>query len=235
MGGRARLGVPSGRAAGDDRAGAGSAGRTASRDLLTAVAIHLRLQPDARRAQLLEVGFRLFTERPYDDFSMDDVAAEAGVSKGLLYHYFPSKRQLYTAALKKAAASMLAATEPEPGQPPDVQLRRALGAYLDYVREHAPAYRAVLRGGIGTDPEVAAIAEDFRRTVLDRLRQGLSLDPADPRLRTALRGWIGLVEAASLDWIEHGELARDELLGVLTGALGDLLRRVRPERGPTLT
>src|SRR5215831_531124 len=119
---------------------------------------YVRLSPDNRRAQLLSLAVRMFTERPYDDFSMDELAASAGVSKGLLYHYFPSKRGLYLEVLRSAAAELMGLMRLQPDLPPDEQLRAALLAYMTYVRDRADAYRAMLRGGIGTDPEVAAVA-----------------------------------------------------------------------------
>src|SRR5690349_7030029 len=111
---------------------------------------YARLSPDDRRAQLLDLAVRMFAERPYDDFSMDELAAAAGVSKGLLYHYFDSKRSLYTEVLRGAAAELMGLMRPQPELPLADQLRAALLAYMTYVRERAALYRHKLR--IGTDP-----------------------------------------------------------------------------------
>lgn len=191
---------------------------------------YVRLSPDSRKAQLLELGIRLFSERPYDDFSMDDVAAEAGVSKGLLYHYFPSKRHFYMSALRKAVADMTTLTEPDRGLPVEEQLRRGLDVYLAYVEEHAAAYRAVLRGGIGSDPEVAAITEEFRSVTLRRLLRAIGASHPGPKVRVAIRGWIGLVEAASLDWLERRDLTRIELVEMLDAALPAVLQAMNIKR-----
>ena len=188
--------------------------------------VRARLRPDARRAQLLELGGRLFSERAYDEFSMDDIAAEAGVSKGLLYHYFPTKRAFYMAALREATAEMLELIEPEPGLSPDEALRRGLAGYLGYVREHAGAYRAVLRGGIGADPEVLGIADAFREAAAGLILAATGA-PARPSTRLAVRGWIGFVEAVSLDWIERPEPSLDRLIEMLTGALASILEAVQ--------
>ncbi|HXM56867.1 MAG TPA: helix-turn-helix domain-containing protein [Candidatus Dormibacteraeota bacterium] len=184
---------------------------------------YIRLSPDDRRAQLLALAIRMFTERPYDDFSMDDLAAAAGVSKGLLYHYFPSKRALYMEGLRAAAAEMMALGESDPGLPLDEQLEIAVDAYLTYVRDHAAAYRALLRGGIGTDPEVAAVAEEVRQAIRDRVLAAFGIDQPRPRLRLAVTGWVGLVEAISLEWLERQDLSQEELLRLLTAALPALL------------
>jgi AcrR family transcriptional regulator len=187
------------------------------------VALRARLRPDARRDQLLALGVRHFTGRPYEDVSLDEIAVEAGISKGLVYHYYPTKRDFYVAALREATRDMLALVETDPRLPPDEQLRIGLAGYLDYVRAHAPAYRAVLRGGVGGVPEVAKIAEDFRSAIQDRVLAGLGGEPPRSRQRLAVRAWIGLVEAASLDWIEHQDLPAETVVEMLAGALMELL------------
>jgi AcrR family transcriptional regulator len=184
---------------------------------------YIRLSPDDRRAQLLALAIRMFTERPYDEFSMDDLAAAAGVSKGLLYHYFPSKRALYLEGLRAAAAEMMALGESDPSLPLADQLEIAVSAYLTYVRDHAAAYRALLRGGIGTDPEVAAVAEEVRQQIRDRVLASSGIEHPRPKLRLAVMGWVGFVEAVSLEWLEEREQSQEEVLRLLTAALPAIL------------
>jgi len=183
----------------------------------------VRLRPDDRRAQLLALAVRMFTERAYDDFSMDELARAAGVSKGLLYHYFPSKRALYVEVLRGAAGELLELMQPQPGLPLAEQLRAALLEYMAYVRARAGAYRAMLRGGIGNDPDVAAVAERVRRTIRERILEGLRIPEPAPRLRITITGWVGLVEAASLDWLEHDDLDGERLVDLLVDGLVALL------------
>jgi hypothetical protein len=103
----------------------------------------------------------------------------------------------------------------------------ALERYLEYVETHARGYATVLRAGIGSDPAVAEIVEGVRRAMVARLLADLPAraggDPS-PALRVAIRGWVGFVEAASLDWLEERGLSRAELremlIATLTGAIG---------------
>jgi len=191
---------------------------------------YVRLAPSERHAQLLALAVRMFTERAYDDFSMDELAREAGVSKGLLYHYFPSKRALYLEALRAGAAELLALVETDPSLPLAEQLDVAVDAYLTYVRGHAHAYRALLRGGIGSDPEVAAVAEGVRQAIRERILAGL--EGERPRVRLAVTGWIGMVETASLDWLERSDVSQDELRRLLTSWLPAILAaREEPPAG----
>ena len=199
--------------------------------------IRSRLALDERRAQLLELGARLFAERSYDEVSIDDIADAAGISKGLLYHYFGSKRDFYVATVQQAAAQLQLRTEPDMSLPPAVRARAGLEGYLDFVEDNAAPYSSLMRSGIGNDPEVAAIVEETRDAIVARMMGNLGLTAPRPVFRFALRGWIGLVEAASLDWLEREEVDREVLLRVLLESLYSVLMiaiRLDPDAGVQL-
>lgn len=181
----------------------------------------LRLGTDERRAQLVELGRRLFNERAYDEISIDDIAAAAGISKGLLYHYFPSKKDFYVETVRAAASELLQRTETAADLEGDARLVRGLDGYLDFVEKNASAFRALMRSGVGVDAAVAEVLEETRRTLAERIaREGLGLrGKPRPSVRLALRAWLGFVEAASLDWLEHGGMDRDTLRAALAAAL----------------
>ena len=181
-----------------------------------------------RREELLAVGLRLFSDRPYDELLLDDIAAEAGVAKGLVHYYFGSKRGYYVAIVKAAAVEMRERLDPDPALAPAGRLRRSLDAYLRYVDEHSAGYRTLLGGGIGMDPEVLAIRDAERAFVMDLILQGLDLpgDPA-PALRTALEGWLSFVEGVSLEWLVHRDLERDQVRDLLITALAGALTAAR--------
>jgi len=177
-----------------------------------------------RREELLAVGLRLFSDRPYDELVLDDIAAEAGVAKGLVHYYFGSKRGYYVAIVKAAAAEMRERLDPDPALPPAGRLRRSLDAYLRYVDEHSAGYRTLLGGGIGSDPEVLAIRDAERAFVMDLILDGLDLSgPPAPALRTALEGWLSFVEGVSLEWLVHRDLERDQVRDLLMTALAGAL------------
>ena len=181
-----------------------------------------RLALDERRAQLLDAGRALFNRRAYEEISIDDIAEAVGVSKGLLYHYFPSKRRFFVEVVRLGAEQMLALTEPAGDDAlPFERLRLGLDAYLRYVEGNARAFAMLMRTGVGVDASVRAILERARKTLVERIVRGIGDVPAPmpPALRLALRGWIGMVEAASLDWVEH---ERDLPRGVLRDALASV-------------
>lgn len=111
-----------------------------------------RLSTDERRAQLLELGIEAFSERPFDEVSIDDVAQKAGISKGLLYHYFPTKRDFYVETVQSVADDLVTSTDTDPTLGTLTRLVTGLRAYLDFAERHGTVYSGLLRGGIGSIP-----------------------------------------------------------------------------------
>jgi AcrR family transcriptional regulator len=189
--------------------------RARSRATARAAEPRTRLDVDERRAQLVALGLEQFGNSTYDEVSIEAIASAAGISKGLLYHYFPTKRAFYAAIIAEAAALLVACTETDRSLPPLARVEAGLEAYLTYVRDHAKAYTTLLRSGVGLDPDIARIVDETRATFLGRVTAGFDLGYAvangqgvgtaalaSPTLRLALRGWVGFAEAVSLGWTE---------------------------------
>jgi len=183
-----------------------------------------RLDTDRRRAQLIEVGLREFGSRPYDEISIDDIARAAGVSRGLVYHYFPDKRRIYLAVLRWVAEQMIEANVADPSKPPLERLYDGLRAHLAFAEEHAAGYTALMSGGSGNDEEVRELCEEFRWRGLEEIMRSLQIEEPSAALRVALRGWIGFQEGAVIEWLAHRDLEREALLDLLAGALGAALK-----------
>jgi AcrR family transcriptional regulator len=179
-----------------------------------------RMENDERRAQLLGLGLGVFSGRAYDEVSMEDIARAAGISKGLVYHYFPTKRHFYVAALKEAARQLLAETEPNTNDPPEERLRKGLDGYLAFVEKHGRAYTTLMRGGVGVDKQASSVVEKTRAAFMDRLFSAPEMaGVATPMMRLAVRGWIGFVESTSLEWLERRDISREALLDLWMRAL----------------
>jgi AcrR family transcriptional regulator len=172
----------------------------------------VRRLSDERREELLRAGIELFGTRSFDDVSIDEIASSVGISRGLLYHYFPSKRDFYVAGLRRAADDLVAAVEPAARAPLGDRLVVGVDAYLGYVEGHARGFVSLMRGGIGSDAEVREIVDGVRETLAAGVLEGLAEAGVEgPTLRLAVRGWIGFVEAVSLEWLERREPARAEV------------------------
>lgn len=180
-----------------------------------------RKSVEERRAELLSLGLEMFKGSAYGDISIDAIAEAAGISKGLLYHYFPSKRAYYVAAIRHAADELLAyttAAAPESASPLE-QLRPRLHAYLEYVERHAVNYIFLLRGGLSDDEDVQAILEEVREAFRQQFREVLGSVADEPRFRIVVRGLVGFVEFASLEWLERKKVTAAELVDTLARIL----------------
>lgn len=186
-----------------------------------------RLSVDERREQLIELGVQIFSEHAYDVVSTGQIAQRAGISKGLLYHYFPSKRHFYVATVQEVARRLQEATIPDLDREFHDSLRHALGRFLDFVERNASLYRALMRSGVGSDREVEAILEARRELECQRVLSRLGVAEPPPVLRSGVYGWVGLVEAATLDWLDRRDFAKATLLELLVASLDPILETAR--------
>lgn len=180
-----------------------------------------RLSTVARRAQLLELGRGVFAEQPYDTVSVAGLAKAAGVSKGLLYHYFPDKHAFYVAVLTQVAEDVIEVIDPPATGTPHEAIRHVLEGFVTYVEANQPFYKALIRGGIGSDSGTDAVVERVRRTAVARVEARIGLAPG--ALDPLLYGWIGFVEFVVLDWLERRDRTAEALVDLLLAALFKLL------------
>jgi AcrR family transcriptional regulator len=173
-----------------------------------------RLSADDRRKQLVGIGLRQLTERPIHELSLDEIAEQAGISRGLLFHYFPTKRDYYVAVVQAAANRLLRQTEPDPHRTPAEQLAQTLDAYVAFVERRREPYLALFRGAAGGAEYVVEIYERTRRVFVERARAALDR-PGDPRIDLMLHGWFGFVEDTVLAWTGNPTIAREDLLELL--------------------
>ena len=128
---------------------------------------------------------------------MREIARRLGISKPLLYHYFPSKRAFFEATLAQAAAELRARTEPDPTLPPLDQLRGSSEAFLELIDDNALAYRKLMQS-VSSVPEVRELVEEVRTRTAARILEGLYPDGAPPKARAAVHGWLWFMDGACL-------------------------------------
>jgi len=192
-----------------------------------------RLEHDERRRQILEVARRLFSERNYATVSTSEIAREAGVARGLLNHYFGTKRDLYLTVIRDVVRMP---STPVPLQAPGRGLEHVISEGADrwltmLERNTGTWLAAVGAQGLGRDPEVEAILDEARERAADRLVEALQTYEAAQapiELRALIRAYSGLVEAASIEWLVRGRLTREQVRAVLVQGFISIVRDVLP-------
>jgi AcrR family transcriptional regulator len=195
----------------------------------------VRMSPDSRREQLLALGVRLFATRSLDDLSIETLAEEAGISRGLLYHYFGNKQEFHTAVVRRAADDLYAVTAPSGDGTPLEQLAGSLARYVDYVKENYQGYVSLLRGAAGGHEGLREIYEESRAALTDRLfeapvtEEAAALGLSDtPAVRLLVRGWAAFTEEVVVEWVRDDRgVTREELLTILSAALPAMLAPMR--------
>ncbi|MDT7800249.1 MAG: hypothetical protein QOI78_3682 [Actinomycetota bacterium] len=171
-----------------------------------------RLSTEQRREQLLAIGAGLFAKRPYDEVWIEEVAEIAQVSRGLLYHYFPTKKDFFAEIVRGQRDQLLAMSEPDPALPVTEQLRAGLDVYLEFARTHPDGYRIVHRATGGADGEIREIREAGMAANASRILDALSLlTPITETTRLAVRGWLTFVATVILDWLDQPKVTQEEL------------------------
>ena len=198
---------------------------------------YTRLDVDERRRRLLALGADVFTRHAYDELSMAAIAREAGISKALLYHYFPSKEAYFRATLEQAAGELAERVRPPERLPPAEQLMQSLDAFLAWIEENETAYRKLMQS-VASVAEARELVDRVRHETADLILAGLTegAEPP-PELRTAVRAWLWFMDGACLEWLERRDMERAQVLGLLLGHAagrdhrlghGDTLARLEP-------
>lgn len=192
-----------------------------------------RLTPDQRRSQLLDLGVRLLATRSLDELSIDVLAEEAGISRGLLYHYFGNKHAFHEAVVRRAVDDLIAQTAPPATDDPAERLLTSMAAYVDYVTANHTGYVSLVKGAAGGNETLREIYEEARAALTDRV---FDEDPDgevvrdSPAARLVVRGWSALVEDVVLAWCEDpSAMTREELLAVVATALPALVATLPSE------
>ncbi|MET9413483.1 TetR/AcrR family transcriptional regulator [Streptomyces klenkii] len=174
--------------------------------------IRRRMGVEQRREQLISVALELFGRRTPDDVSIDEIAAAAGISRPLVYHYFPGKQSLYEAALSRAAEE-LAALFDEPREGPlGARLLRVMNRFFDFVEVHGTGFSALMRGGpVAGSGRTCAMINRVRQAAYDEMLGHLGIPSPGPRLELALRSWISLTETTALLWLDGRRVPRGDL------------------------
>jgi len=171
-----------------------------------------RLTRDDRRRQLLGIGLAKLVEKPIQDLSVDEVAAEAGISRGLLFHYFPTKRDFYRECIAAAGRRILRNTAPDPELPPAEQVRDMVRLFVDQIDRRRDFYLSLLHGTGAADLAVVRVYDDIWDRATTRVLDCLDLGPEQGEV---VHGWWMYVEDRALSWSGQPPARRTRSLDAL--------------------
>jgi len=160
-----------------------------------------------RRAQLVQIGLELLPTTPVQELTIDEVARRAGISRSLLFHYFATKRDYYTAVTRAAA-----------------DLMWVLDRYVGWVETYRETHLAFVRGAAGGDPWVSEVYEETRARLVDVALGALDL-PDDALRRQLILAWFAFTEELVGHWAQEPTMSRSELLTLLRDVLDRLTGR----------
>jgi len=163
-----------------------------------------RLSAEDRKKQLVKIGLMTLRTTPIHELSIDSIAAQAGISRGLLFHYFPSKRDYYVAVISAAGRRLLRVTKPDASLPPEEQLQEMLTQFVAFIERRRTAYISFVRGAAGGDDFAVEVYDETRAGLTKRILTYLGTpDVADePTSADYLRihAWLSYTEDLAIEW-----------------------------------
>lgn len=193
-----------------------------------------RLEPDDRREQILACAQRLFAERGFDAVSSAEIAREAGVSRALVNHYFGSRRELHVEVVRRMMdVPPVPVPEYVPGASVEDRVAQSVDGWLELLQRNAATWLAAtsIAATIG-DAELEAVVDEARGRAVDHIIAVCGLGPVareHPEVRGVLRGFSGMAEATTREWLQHGRLTRKQVHVLLERALLMIIRDLVPE------
>lgn len=169
------------------------------------------MSADDRRRQLLSIGLTKLMDKPIQDLSLDEVATEAGISRGLLFHYFPTKTDYYIACIEAAGRRIRRNTAPQDADPPEQQLATMVRLMIEQIDRRRAFFLSLVHGG--HDTRVTDVFASVRSTNTERVLATLGLPET---ARDIVHAWWAYVEDRALTWSARPTADRDTDIAVLT-------------------
>jgi AcrR family transcriptional regulator len=189
-----------------------------------------RLSPATRRAEILDAASRLFAERGYAAVSASEVARQAGVTPGLLHHYFGGKRGLFVALVERLGAQITDVIRVDTTEPVRVRTRGFAASWVAWVDANRQTWLAT--SGLDenlVDPELRAVVDAIRERVIDSLIADYPATLSDePQIRLLLRSFLAFNRVVVRSWLD-GATSRAEAERLLADTLRALITAVAPK------
>ncbi|WP_328524825.1 TetR/AcrR family transcriptional regulator [Kribbella sp. NBC_00359] len=163
-----------------------------------------RLSAEDRKKQLVRIGLMMLRTQPIHELSIDAIAGQAGISRGLLFHYFPSKRDYYVAVISAAGRRLLRVTKPDESLPPEEKLREMLMQFVAFISRRRTAYISFVRGAAGGDDYAVEVYDETRAGLTKRILTYIGTpevadEPASPEYMR-IHAWLAYAEDLAIEW-----------------------------------
>ena len=163
-----------------------------------------RLTAEDRKKQLVRIGLMMLRTRPIHELSIDEIAGQAGISRGLLFHYFPSKRDYYVAVIAAAGRRLLRVTKPDESLSPDDQLREMLTQFVAFITRRRTAYISFVRGAAGGDDFAVEVYDETRAGLTKRVLTYIGIPEVADEPTSAeymrIHAWLSYAEDLAIEW-----------------------------------
>ena len=171
---------------------------------------------EERRTQLLELGLKVFSDDGYDQVSMDEIARKAGISQGLLFHYFGTKQDFYVAVLSIISDRVIAAVFRPDITNPFTLVVHGLQQYFGFMQEHSKFFRTLYEADNGGIPKAQALVEQTRERFIQLAKGYLGILQGEDAIlqRSIIFGWSRFVEGLAFDWLRHRDLTLSQLVAI---------------------
>lgn len=175
---------------------------------------------DERRRQLVEIGWRLLQSRPIHEMALDEVAVEAGISRTLVFHYFPTKGDFYAAVVRSAGEHLLRPVVTPEGASADERVRTLVEGFVRLVERNRASYSALVRAAGGGDQRVVDLIGEIRDSLVPKWLAAAEWNEPDSNAlaRLVVRGWLVGMEETVLAW-DPLAVRREDLIDHLSRAL----------------
>ena len=187
-----------------------------------AVSAGVRKSADDRRRELIGIGLRLLVDRPIHELAIDAVAAEAGISRGLLFHYFPTKGDYYAAVIEAATHRILSQTKVPVEGDEQAKLTAVVGGLVRFIARRRANYVALVRGAAGGDARVVELFDGLRRELTERVLEAAGISEASARDRLLIRGWLAFAEEVAISSPDSG-VSTDEVIALVVSEMRRLV------------
>lgn len=177
-----------------------------------------RLPAADRRRQLIGIGLELLAEAPISELTVEEVSRRAGISRTLLFNYFPTRRDYHLAVIRAATNRIWRIAAPPADLPQEEWIAAVIERFIAFLERRHDPYIAIARGIAGSDREVNAIRIESRDRLARVLIQALDRK-ASPALELLLVGWIAFAEETVLTWVDRRVITREQLAAKLHESL----------------